>query len=171
MHPSSFYNMKIVKDKYLSHINNNSKILDVGGRGLSGDRSYKSIFNIDNYFIADIVDGIGVSHIMPGPYELPFEDNYFDLVVSGQMLEHCGNPFKSVNEMKRVLKINSFIVLIAPSTGPKHDIQDCWRFMDDAFKNIAKDIGIEIIDNWITKNYKDKRSRKWNDNVFIGRKI
>lgn len=170
MHPSSMENMKKAKAKYLKHINQNSIILDVGGRGLSSDRSYQSLFPESRYHIADIQPGIGVTDIMPGPYDLPFNNETFDLVVSGQMLEHCSNPFKSVAEMKRVMKPNAFIVLIAPSEGPYHDSQDCWRFMKDSWRAIAEDVGLELVDQWITNNAPDQRSRKWKDNVFVGRK-
>lgn len=163
-------NMKKVKNKYLKHINSQSLILDVGGRGLKNDRSYRSIFPDCTYYVADIEKGIGVTHLMPGPYTLPFKDNTLDLVISGQTLEHVSNPFKSVAEMKRVLKPGSFIVLIAPSSGPRHDKQDCWRFMDDAWKAIANDVGLTLVDQWITKNAPDERSRRWQDNVFVGKK-
>lgn len=173
MHPSSLQNMLAVRSNYLFNLKENLTILDVGGRGLDNDRSYKIVFEDlrPNYLVADIVDGLGVTHVMPGPYSIPLPDSSVDLVVSGQMLEHCSNPFKSVKEMKRVLKTGSFMVLIAPSSGPKHDDQDCWRFMDDAFKAIAEDIGgITIIADWITKDATDDRSRKWQDHVFVGRK-
>lgn len=172
MHPSSLNNMKIVKSKYLK-LTKQSRILDVGGRGLNKDRSYRSIFEHESqeYLIADVVNGPGVTHVMPGPYTLPFDDDYFDLVVSGQMLEHCSNPFKSVSEMKRVTRSSGYIVIIAPSTGPRHDSQDCWRFMDDAFKAIVNDIGgIKIIADWIDKTAQDERSARWKDHVFVGQK-
>ena len=171
MHPSSLENMRKVKEKYLKHINSESLVLDVGGRGLKYDRSYRSIFPSCTYYVADIIGGKNVTHVMPGPYELPFDDNTIDLIVSGQTLEHVDNPFKSVAEMKRVLKLNGYIVLIAPSTGPRHDKRDCWRFMDDSWDAIAKDVGLKLVDQWITANAPDERSRKWKDNVFVGKKV
>ena len=173
MHPSSMNNMRLVRDRHLLHLTRPALILDVGGRGLQSDRSYRSLFegNYSNYFVADISDGLGVTHVMPGPYTLPFDDNTFDLIVSGQMLEHSSNPFKSVAEMKRVLKVGGYLALIAPSAGPRHDSQDGWRFIDDAFRFIAEDIGgIEIIADWIDKTAPDDRSAKWKDHVFVGRK-
>lgn len=165
-------NMLIVRSKYLINLKPGLVILDVGGRGLESDRSYRGIFSDLNpvYYIADIVDGEGVTHIMPGPYNLPFEDNSIDLIVSGQTLEHVKNPFRSVAEMFRVLKKDSYIALIAPSSGPRHDIIDCWRFMDDSFKAIAEEIGIEIVADWIDRRAPDERSSKWADHIFVGKK-
>lgn len=174
MHPSSIENMKRAKAHKNIRLGNDLKILDVGGRALTvdKDRSYQSLYSdiAKEYLIADINAGPGVTHVMPGPYELPFENNYFDLVVSGQTLEHVKNPFRSVIEMTRVLKPSGYIILIAPSAGPRHDDTDCWRFMDDGFKAIAEEANLKVIADWIDTSAPDKRSRKWADHIFIGQK-
>jgi hypothetical protein len=170
MHPSSIDNMK--KAVALLNLNNNLTVLDVGGRGLGGDRSYYHIFKdiSTTYHIADIVAGENVTHVMPEPYSIPADDNFYDIVVSGQTLEHVKNPFRLMHEMKRVVKSSGFIICIAPSTGPRHDVIDCWRFMDDGFKAIAEETNLKIVADWIDIAY-DKASRKWNDHVFVGQKI
>ena len=164
MHPSSIENMKRAK-KIVGSLSV-GLVLDVGG----GRHSYKDLFPGCAYSVADIEDGPGVTHVMSGPFELPFLNNLFDLVVSGQMLEHCANPFRSVAEMVRVLQPGGKIILIAPSAGPRHDKQDGWRFMDDAFRFIAEDVGLITLADWITRDAPDERSRKWQDHVFIGEK-
>lgn len=142
-------------------------VLDVGG----DHRSYKDLFPKAGYNIANIVQSSSaVTMLMPGPFELPCSSNLFDVVVSGQMLEHCANPFRSVAEMKRVLKPGGKIILIAPSAGPRHDSQDGWRFMDDAFRFIADEVGLITIADWIDREAPDERSRKWADHVFVGEK-
>jgi SAM-dependent methyltransferase len=181
MHPSSLKNMREVREKYLSFLSGNLTIVDIGGRGLDmsqpwmkgqEDRSYYDIFRDLEpiYYIADIEPGPGVTHVMPGPYTLPFEDNSVDLIVSGQMLEHCKNPFRSVAEMKRVLKPNCYMVLIAPSMGKRHDVIDCWRFMDDAFKAISEEVGLKIVADWVDRKKHNDRSDLLQDHVFVGRK-
>lgn len=151
----------------------NLTVLDVGGRGLKEDRSYKSLLlsHSSEYHIADILQGENVTHVMPTPYTLPVDDNCYDLIVSGQTLEHVKNPFRLVREMKRVLKPNGYMILIAPSSGPRHDLVDCWRFMDDSFKAIAEEIELETVDDWIDHSAEDKKSSAWKDHVFIGKKI
>jgi SAM-dependent methyltransferase len=181
MHPSSLKNMRLVRETHLPSLQHNIKIVDVGGRGhdltqpwLAGqeDRSYYDIFRdlTPEYYIADIATGPGVTHVMPGPYTLPFEDNSIDLVVSGQMLEHCKNPFRSVAEMKRVLKSGCYIVLIAPSMGKRHDVIDCWRFMDDAFKAIAEEVELQVVADWVDRKKHNDRSDLIQDHIFVGRK-
>lgn len=167
-------NMRRAKS-LMANLGTNIDILDVGGRSLDlsvKDRSYQEIFHgvSSNYYIADIVDGPGVTHVMPGPYTLPFVDGVIDLVVSGQTLEHVKNPFRSVTEMFRVLKPGGYICLIAPSAGPKHDNPDCWRIMDDGFQAIAEEVGIVTVADWVDRSAPDERSRKWADHVFLGQK-
>lgn len=173
MHPSSVENMKKAIDIIASKLLDKLDILDIGGRNTGiTERSYKHLFKdrIKNYYIADINPGHNVTHIMPGEYELPFEDDSIDLVISGQTLEHVRNPFRSVAEMKRVLKPKSYVILIAPSSGVRHDNPDCWRFMDDSFKAIANEVGLIVIADWIDRNAPDQRSRNWQDHIFIGQK-
>lgn len=170
MHQSSIDNMK--KAVKLLNLKDKITVLDVGGRGLGKDRSYRHIFNnlAEIYHIADIVAGENVTHVMPGPYTIPALDNFYDLIVSGQTLEHVKNPFRLVLEMKRVLRPNGFMILIAPSSGPRHDLIDCWRFMDDAFKAIAEETNLIVVEDWIHLEH-SKSARVWNDHVFIGQKI
>ena len=176
MHPSSMENMKVAR-KHLGYLHTGEPIaLDVGGVYKRPCDSYLRIFEdvIDSkrWIVVDIQDKPGVDVIMPGPYQIPFDDETFDLVVSGQMLEHCVNPFKSVAEMRRVLKTGCMMVLIAPSSGAAHGKRDGWRFGRDAFQFIAQDIGgLKIVDDWICVDAEHVRSRKWQDHVFVGEKL
>ena len=177
MHPGAMENMKIIRKKYLQYMDTieHPKVLDVGGLFDVPHKTYfrhfENIPNID-WTVCDIVKHHSVDVVMPGPFTMPFPDETFDLVVSGQMLEHCLNPFKSVAEMKRVLKTGCRMALAAPSAGPRHDPRDGWRFYEDAFKFIAEDIGgIRVIADWIQRDAPDERSRKWQDHMFVGEKI
>ena len=174
MHPSSIMNMeKAIKAVDLKP---NSTILDVGGANTyyNQDRSYKHMFSKDHtYWITDIVDAPNVTHVMLGEYEMPFRDESIDLIVCLQTLEQVNNPIKTVEEMKRILKTGHFMCLCAPSAGPKHDNPDVWRFMDDAFKAIAKDVGgLKIIMDWVYRTGNDiDRGKKWQDHTCVMQKI
>jgi len=174
MHPSSRVNMQRARDLLGKRLEKGINILDVGGRDIkpNQDRSYREMFKdvVNEYYIADIQTGPNVTHLMKGEYELPFEDNSVDLVVSGQTLEHVKNPFRLTIEMTRVLKPGGFIILIAPSSGKRHDFRDCWRFMDDAFAAIAEEAELETVADYVDRKAPDERSRRWNDHVFVGRK-
>lgn len=168
MHPSSLANMQKAIDFIGLPMERSFSVLDIGGRGLKYDRSYKSLFEpyCCKYEIADIQSGNGVTIVMPSEYDIPIKNNEYDIVVSGQTFEHVRNPFRLMNEIKRVTKPSGYIIIIAPSAGPNHDKVDCWRFMRDSFAAIANETKLEIIKDWIDNN----KDEKWKDHVFIGRK-
>lgn len=174
MHPSSRINMQRARDLLGKRLEKGINILDVGGRDIKPgqDRSYKEMFKdvVNEYYIADILPGPNVTHVMPGDYELPFDTDSIDLVVCGQVLEHVKNPFRSVIEMTRVLKPGGYIICIAPSAGKRHDSIDCWRFMDDAFQAIAEEANLITITDYVDREQPDERSRRWADHVFVGQK-
>ena len=47
-------------------------------------------------------------------YNLPYEDNFFDLIISSDVIEHVLRPDKMLSEIKRVGKDNSHVVIGTP---------------------------------------------------------
>lgn len=177
MHPASLQHMRDLRARHLGYLQRlpTVRVCDDGGLHNSPDKSYRSLFadlpNLD-WNTCDIVAHPSVQHVKPDPFTLPFEHCAFDLVVSGQMLEHCQNPFRAVAEMKRVLKVGCCLAVIVPSTGPRHDAQDGWRFMDDAFRFIEREVGglTTLVDFIDPANDTQTRSAKWHDHVWLARK-
>lgn len=59
----------------------------------------------------------------------------FDLVISGQMLEHVTMPILAAQQMKRAVKVGGHIILIAPwQYGLHRHPIDCWRIFPDAME-------------------------------------
>lgn len=124
-------------------------VLDVGGADING--SYRSIFNepIFRFVAADMEAGQGVDLVLEDPYQIPLEDNSVDVVISGQMLEHCEFFWQAFSEMMRVVKPDGFLFLIAPSAGPIHRYPvDCYRFYPDAYHALAKYTNTHLVEVW-----------------------
>ena len=118
MHQSSLDNMEKVIHHLAPYLEKENDIFDLGGGGKL-ERSYKGLWKdwTKEYFIGDIVDAPSVTHLLKQPYLIPEVNERFDIVVSGQTLEHIANPFKIFDELLRVLKPNGIIVIIVPSAG------------------------------------------------------
>lgn len=162
MHSSSMENMQRCISTYFlsSPVAEQDKIeiLDIGGRDVNG--SYADLFRAEkyNYQGVDIEAADGVSIVLDDPYKIPLADNSIDLILSGQMLEHCEFFWQTFSEMMRVVKDDGFLFLIAPSSGPIHRYPvDCYRFYPDAYRALAKYAGCHLIDVW-----HDNRG-PWND--------
>ncbi|MGY2047806.1 class I SAM-dependent methyltransferase [Methylobacterium sp. JK268] len=100
----------------------NIRILEVG----SGDGSLVKAFVDAGYdaFGCDIVEGRfsrymkDSSRVLPiqiRPYKLPFGDNYFDVVLSANVLEHVNNKEETALEIRRVLKNGGLTINAFPS--------------------------------------------------------
>ncbi len=166
MHASSLENMKKCYRQFVEGTPLEGrvplKVLDIGGADVNG--SYADVFHGQNieYIGADLYPGEGVTVVMDDPNVLPLEDNSIDIVISGQMLEHCEFFWIVFAEMVRVLKDDGYIFLIAPSAGPIHKYPvDCYRFYPDAYRALAKLTHCHLLDVW-----HDNRG-PWNDLVGI----
>ena len=166
MHRSSMNNMRTLFDKYVTSefVGNECKILDFGGTNVKNAGTYYELVDTNTkikYQGVDLQAGPGVSIVLDDPYKVPLEDNYADVVISGQMFEHCEFFWLSFLEMVRVVRPGGYIFLIAPMTGKVHRYPvDCWRFYPDAYAALAKWGKVELVDAWT-----DYDGSKWWDQV------
>lgn len=108
-----------------------ARILDVGSLDVNG--TYRELFDGDvDYTGVDLkmganVDCVGnlVALVTAAP------DRWiegFDLVVSGQALEHDPEPWATVSSMVQVCADHGHIAIIAPFVSPVHHPPDYFRF-------------------------------------------
>jgi SAM-dependent methyltransferase len=136
MHLSSFELMKKLLGTL--HFPGGAKVLDCGsciaGTGLQV--SYREMCEAKDmtYTGFDAEKGKNVD-VVGDIYMSQFEPQMFDLVISGQLLEHLTMPLLAVQEMKDLVKVGGYIVLIAPWQYGEHRYPiDCWRILPDGMK-------------------------------------
>jgi methionine biosynthesis protein MetW len=59
--------------------------------------------------------GINAYELDVSSEKLPFQNEYFDIIYMGDVIEHLTNPDFAIKEMARVLKLNGFLVLSTPN--------------------------------------------------------
>tara|TARA_R110002060_G_scaffold66712_4_gene75492 strand:- start:705 stop:1217 length:513 start_codon:yes stop_codon:yes gene_type:complete len=163
-------NMNIFVKKYLTeHKNKKLRILDIGSQQIGAHQTYKTFFNNSNweYVGVDIVAGNNVNIVLSDIYSWKeVEDNFADVIISGQAFEHIEYIWLTMKEVERVVKPGGLICLIAPSAGVEHRYPvDCWRIYPDGFRALAKYVGLETI-----SAYADQNEPPWKDCVLIARK-
>jgi len=109
------------------------KILDVGSLQAEPDHKvYRSLCSKNwEYYGLDLVKGPNVDIVANHPHRWPMLIMTFDVVISGQTLEHCSHPLELMQEIFRILKPGGQIFIIAPSAGKAHCRPDYWRFLPD----------------------------------------
>ena len=169
MHPSSLESMQKCYRRFFLPSTLASqglvRVLDIGGADVNG--SYREVFAGPqfDYRTADLSPGPGVDLVLTDPYRIPLPDGSIDIVLSGQMLEHCEFFWLAFQEMARLLSPDGFLFLIAPSAGPIHRYPvDCYRFYPDAYAALAKYAGCHLQAVW-----RDERG-PWQDLVGVFRR-
>jgi len=107
------------------------KTLDIGSFNVNGD--VRDLF--PDYIGMDSRTGPNVD-VVANAHGIPFECQTFDNVVCLEMLEHDQNPFMTISEIWRVLKLGGSVIVTVPGIGfPRHDYpSDYWRFTGDGFR-------------------------------------
>jgi SAM-dependent methyltransferase len=162
MHPSSMENMRRCVDYYLP--SGNLRVADLGSANVNG--TYRELFPARvEYTGFDLEPGPGVDIVLDSPYAIPWEDASADVVLSGQMLEHCAQFWRVFTEIARILKPGGLAFVIAPSAGPIHRYPvDCYRFYPDAYQALADWSGMRLVQSWL-----DERE-PWHDLVGVFQK-
>lgn len=117
---------------------NNKLVIDIGGINING--SLKKYFEERGmiYFAIDIEEHPSVDIVVKPGDKLPFETGSVDLIVSTSCFEHDPCFWITFREMTRVLKLDGYIYVNAPSAGKYHcHPGDNWRFYFDAGQALA----------------------------------
>jgi len=110
---------------------------------------YRNLFHDKHVYLGiDIEDGPNVDCVLKNPYDWKeLRDTSFDIIVSGQMLEHCEKFWLVAKEMKKIIKPGGLICLVAPWMMGKHKAPvDCWRILPDGMKVIGDLMGADTVE-------------------------
>lgn len=105
--------------KKINPINNN--ILDIGcydGTLLSKIPKKNNLFGIeasDKGYRLCLKNKIKVTNFFFNDNKLPYKSNFFDIVIAGEIIEHIYDTDKFLNEIKRILKPNGYLVISTPN--------------------------------------------------------
>lgn len=167
MHESTYREMKkfseILPHEALS-------IADVGSMDING--TYKPIFDKTpwKYTGLDIGAGRNVDRVLATPYKWSnVTDEEFDVVISGQALEHTEYPWLFAQELARIVKRGGLVCVIAPYQWEFHEFPiDCYRFFPDGMKAILTQAGLSIVTCYMAENSSDPRWK--GDTVGVARR-
>lgn len=119
------------------------RILEVGAYDVNGSvRPMIEALGPSEYIGTDMRAGPMVDMIVDATKLLDeYGPESFDAVVCCEMLEHCWDWRKAINQMKAVLKTEGWMILTTRSHGfQKHDYPaDYWRYSVEDMKRIFAD--------------------------------
>lgn len=137
---------KIIEEK------NPERILDIGaGSGIF----YSLLPNFSAYelhaveYASDLVNilkkrGIRAKQCNIEKECIPYDDNFFDLIVCDSIIEHTLNPRHLITEIERVMKQDASLILVAPNAT---SLIRRWNHLR------GRNLFEPVIDNLLTKDY------------------
>jgi SAM-dependent methyltransferase len=155
MNATSYDAMATFVNEYMR--GTNLLVCDVGSYDVNG--TYKPLFENHQYVGLDIREGPNVDVVSKELYHYPFPLEHFDVVISGQTIEHVPDIYKWIRELERILKVGGLMCVIGPAYFRRHRRGypvDCWRVYPDGlrflFEEIAKMKALKFV---ITEKYQD----------------
>lgn len=106
------------------HHNENLQILDLGcGQGHITEKMRQVVLNAEFSGLDYSISSITYAHehfpfidfTVGDGHECPYSDGFFNIVVCNNLWEHVPDPMSLLNEIKRILKSNGYLILSTPS--------------------------------------------------------
>jgi SAM-dependent methyltransferase len=123
------------------------KIADVGAIDLNG--TYRECFDAAewSYTGFDVQAGKNVDVLLASYEFWRLTDDHleaYDVVVSGQVLEHTRKPWRWILDVASLCKPGGLIWISAPNTEVYHEHPvDCWRVYPNGLRAIADEASLE----------------------------
>lgn len=139
MHPESMQQMTKILDRMRTKDIN---LLDVGSYDVNG--SYRNMVERRGwgYIGLDTRPGPNVDVVSVLPYNFPFEDGLFDIVISGSTMEHVTDLWRWTPELARLVKPGGMVAIITHTSWQYHPSPlDCWRIMPDGMRALLDATG------------------------------
>ena len=138
MHPESMEQMKYFREKYVTK---GMSVLDVGSRAIDlGNPIYRDLFPDCYYIGVDSEPGRNVD--VEGLENIR---EVFDVVISGQTLEHVRRPWDWLKSL--VPLFTKYICIIAPHTFQEHRFPlDTYRYFPDGMRDLFEYASIKELE-------------------------
>ncbi|MGB5709456.1 MAG: class I SAM-dependent methyltransferase [Waterburya sp.] len=129
------------------------KVLDLGCGEGNSEAKFKAHYQNVEWFGLDIDESPEVNartktegnfYTFDG-INIPFEDNYFDVIYSNQVFEHVRYPEALLKEINRVLKPGAYFMGSVSYLEPYHSFS-FWNYTPYGFKEISTNAGLEVVE-------------------------
>ena len=120
------------------------RVLEIGPDGFPS--TYRRIVGKDSltWETLDIYQSDKLDYVAANEYEFPIPDETFDIVLSGQVIEHVRKIWIWMKEVSRVCKRGGSVITINPVSWKYHEAPiDCWRIYPEGMKSLYDDAGLE----------------------------
>ena len=142
MHRNSW---KIFERYGVGYIGNGDRVLEIGPDGFPSTYQSGITAAVACWETLDFAGRPGVTYGTEDPYHFPIRDDSYDVVLSGQVIEHVPKTWRWMPELARVTRPGGVVITVAPISWPYHEAPvDCWRIYPDGLKALYDDAGLTV---------------------------
>jgi SAM-dependent methyltransferase len=140
-------NSRLLFERYAKqYFATGKRVLEIGPE--EGGSAYKKLIG-DLSPVWDTLDiwraDEKLTYIATDEYSFPIPDNSYDIVLSGQVLEHVRKIWVWMREVARVCKVGGIVVTINPVSWPYHEAPfDCWRAFPEGMRALYEEVGLSV---------------------------
>jgi len=155
-------NSRLIFEKYaLTFFPSGTRVLEIGPDGFPS--AYRSMVDRGGLFwdTLDVYQHPNLTHVATSEYSFPIADESYDVVLSGQVIEHVRKIWVWMREVARVCKPGGTVITINPVSWPYHEAPiDCWRAYPEGMKALYEDSALDVtLSVW--ESLEDPRFRKY----------
>jgi SAM-dependent methyltransferase len=79
-------------------------------------------------------------------YSFAIPNESYDIVISGQVIEHVPKPWKWLREVARITRVGGLVITINPVSWVYHEAPiDCWRIYPEGMKALYEDASLTVL--------------------------
>lgn len=144
-------NSKLLFQKYaIEHFRPGCRVLEIGPNKIPSDYQQLVGSQCAAWDTLDMTDNPGLTYRTQSEYSFPIADSAYDVVVSGQVLEHVRKIWTWMREVARVCKPGGVVITVSPVSWPYHEApHDCWRVYPEGMRALYEEASLDVLmSNW-----------------------
>ena len=150
--PIDIRNLEIIRNSVTGFIKDASKfdaedihVLDIAPQIYNGAKAFFKKGHVSTLDIDPKSNATFIADLCNDNSDI-IENNFFDIIICTEVLEHTLNPFNAVKEIYRILKPGGICFATTPYNFRIHGpLPDCWRFTEHGLRELFKDFkSVEI---------------------------
>jgi len=142
MHPNS----KLLFEKYAKpFFKSRMRVLEVGPDKHPSTYEERVKDGSITWETLDIFHSNDITYVSENGYNFPIPDETFDIVLSGNVIEHVKKIWVWIKEMARVCKRGGHVITITPVSWFYHPFPvDCWRIYSEGMKTLYEEADLNV---------------------------
>lgn len=141
-------NSELLFKKYaLPFFKENLRVLEIGPAGIPSRYSSFVTEKGITWHTLDLYESFpGITYVATDEYSYPVDAESYDIIISGQVIEHVKKIWLWLPKLRRIVKYNGVVIIINPVSWPYHAFPvDCWRMFPDGMKALCDHSELHVL--------------------------